>query len=357
MALLFVSLSACTTYPIKSNTVTTLFANDSLIKVTGRTSAIENNAVQFGYPGVSFEMNITRGNLSISAFSTSNNSYLALYVDDLPERVIKLSDQPRDISLVTDDGQKHSIKLSHRSETWHGIVTINNVSLTHGEFLAPPAPLPRKMLVIGDSVTCGEAIERATTCEKETSWWNPELSYGLRLAKALKANGQLVCYGGRGVIRSWNGKTDELQAPDFYELSIAQYNMPRWDHKQFEPELILISLGTNDFSLGIGALPLQADFVGAYASFVKRLLKLHPRAKIALTEGAIVNDNDDPARPQKTVLRQYLTDTAQRVNDSRVHVVPSVNYPGDDCDAHPNKEQHKAMADDLTPILRKIMAW
>lgn len=358
--LLFLAcMSACkiTSHEVKENTVTTIPATNSAVKITGRTRTTSTGAAQFGYPGITFELAISGGDLTLDAYSTSNNSYLALFIDDLPEQVIPLSTRPQTIALVADDGKSHRIKLSHRSETWHGIVTLDSFTLNNGNFLTPPPIRTRKMLVIGDSVTCGEAIERVASCEKESRWWNPELSYGLRIAKALNADGHLICYGGRGVTRSWNGKTDELQAPDFYELTIAQEGMPEWDHTNFTPELILISLGTNDFSLGIGPLPEQAHFVSTYKTFVERLLSLHPKAQIVLTEGAIVNDYDDPSRPQKTVLRQYLNDTLQALNHPRVHVVASMYYPGDACDAHPNKTQHAAMADDLTPVLRNIMQW
>src|SRR5690606_40119588 len=58
-------------------------------------------------------------------------------------------------------------------------------------------------------ISCGEAIERTAECKKDTSWWNPRRSYGMLAAQALDAQVHLVCFGGRGLIRSWNGKTDE----------------------------------------------------------------------------------------------------------------------------------------------------
>jgi hypothetical protein len=34
-------------------------------------------------------------------------------------------------------------------------------------------------------------------------------SYGMLMAKQLNAQVQLVCYGGRGLVRTWDGKTND----------------------------------------------------------------------------------------------------------------------------------------------------
>jgi hypothetical protein len=43
--------------------------------------------------------------------------------------------------------------------------------------------------------------------------------------------------------------------------------------------------------------------------------------------------------------------------DPKVHDVESVHYPGDACDPHPTGEQHRLMARDLEPILRRTLGW
>jgi hypothetical protein len=71
-------------------------------------------------------------------------------------------------------------------------------------------------------------------------------------------------------------------------------------------DVLVDGLGTNDFSLATGALPEREGFVSAYVSFVRAIRSRHPDAQVFLTEGAIVNDEADPKRPPKTVLREYL---------------------------------------------------
>ncbi len=329
------------------------------IAITGRVQRLNQGAIRFGYPGVELRTKFAGRRLALRAHSTSDISYLDVQIDGQPLQILQLGAEPQTFELV--DAQNivsHQVSIMHRSETWHGLVTVEGFETDAKAQLKAPRQPERKMLIIGDSVTCGEAIDRTSNCQKSTRWWNPRQSYGLLTAEALEAQVHLVCYGGRGLIRSWNGRTDEGNAPEFFEQTLpgAQPKIA-WDHDQYHPDLILVALGTNDFSLGIGPLPLREFYVSAYRKFIQHLRVLYPDATIALTEGAIVNDYADPERPQKTVLRRYIAETVQGLEDSKIHFVPASHFPGDECDAHPTKEQHHSMADELAPVLGELMDW
>lgn len=324
--------------------------SDSKIQVTGRHETAADGSLRFAYPGVGVIFRASGHALWLQARSSSDQSYLAVTIDDGEPQVIRLSMSSERIPLFIggDNSSTHKVEVMHRSETWHGIVTLEHMEIHNGRLLDPLTLPQRRLLILGDSVTCGEAIERTADCKKDTSWWNPGLSYGMLMAKALDAQVHLVCYGGRGLVRSWNGKTDELNLPDFFELTIADpHSAVRWDHTRYTPEVILSAIGTNDFSIGI---PEREIYVSAYTRLVQRLLALHPNAQIALTEGAILNGE------KKAALQEYLRETTQRVKDNRVHIIPSTYYPGDTCDAHPTKEQHAAMAKDLAPLVDRLLS-
>lgn len=329
--------------------VTLLPATAKEIVSMGRTEKNSDGSLRFSYPGVSFWINMEGKSLVMDAQSTSDQSYLEVIVDNGEPKVIKLSSTPKSIALVSDAVvKKHSVEIIHRSETWHGIVTLKQFS-TDGKFLAATHLPKRKILVLGDSVTCGEAIERVEGEQKNTHWWNPRLSYGMLSAKALNAQVQLVCMGGHGLIRTWDGKTNELNLPDYYDLTIPDQAAPiKWDQHNYEPDLIVSAIGTNDFSKDI---PDREVYVKAYVQFVSKLLSEHKRAVIVLTEGAILNGE------KKSALVEYLKETVKRVSDKRVQYVASTYYPGDKIDAHPTKEQHAATANDLVPPLKAIMNW
>lgn len=326
----------------------TIDANNAHIASMGRAHTNTDQSVSFGYPGVSFFINFEGKSLSLNAYSSSNQSYLDVIVDG-KSSVIKLQSSLQTIPLVSNEKSgKHSVQIIHRTETWQGIVTLKQFS-TDGKFLTPPILPQRKILVLGDSVTSGEAIERIATDKKNSSWWNPRLSYGMLVAKELNAQVHLVSFGGRGLIRSWNNKTDEQNLPDFYQRIIADAAYPAsWNHTEYDPNLVIIAIGTNDFSQSI---PDNETFITAYANFLSTITSNHKHAQIVLTEGAILSGE------RKITLIKFIAELTKRVNNSRIHLVTVSHYPGDETDGHPTKQQHAAMAKELTPQLQKIMQW
>lgn len=329
--------------------LTSIPAADSHIASMGRIEKNSDGSLRFAFPGVSFFINFEGKNLTLDAQSSGGQSYIEAIVDKGEPQLIKLSASPETITIVKgQSAKKHSVEIIHRSETWHGTVTFKKFT-TDGSFNAAPILPKRKIMFLGDSVTCSEAIDRIDGGKKDTSWWNPRLSYGLLTAKALNAQVNLVCMGGRGLIRSWNGKTDEHNLPDFYQYTIATDNDPiKWDHTQYDPDLIVSAIGTNDFSPGI---PDRETYVNTYAKLLLTLLANHKHAQIVLIEGSIL-DGD-----RKAALTEYLNEAAKRVDDKRVHVAKSSHYPGDKTDGHPTKEQHALMAKDLIPQVKAIMKW
>src|SRR5690606_39121774 len=284
------------------NSHLSISASDPRIAVMGRTETLENGSLRFAYPGVTLKFNAQGRSGFLLASSSTNQSYLEVIVDGGEPQVVKLTTNLQPIQLFSgEERTAHTVEIIHRSETWHGVVTVQAVKLLGGELLAAPKLPTKRLLILGDSATCGEAIERTAECKKDTSWWNPRLSYGMLAAKALDAQVHLVCFGGRGFIRSWNGKTDEQNLPDYFELAIADAQNPiPWNHDRYSPDIILSAIGTNDFSEGI---PDRDTYIDTYVELIYRLFELHPQARIVLTEGAILGGD------KKAALREYLAET------------------------------------------------
>lgn len=344
-------LSGCSNTPKTPEAVMiTIPAANAPVTTMGRTHILDDSSLLFGFPGVSIKADVVGKALSVELQSSTGNSWIDIIVDDGAPTAIKISNQPQLIELFNfAQVDKHSVEIIHRTENWQGQVALKQFILTGEKFLPAPLLPKRKILVLGDSVTCGEAIDRVADEEKNSRWWNARASYGMLTAHALNAQVNLVCWGGRGLVRSWNGKTDDANLPDFYEFSVDDNNpATQWDHTQYQPDLIVSAIGTNDFSQGI---PEREAYITTYVKLINKLLANHPQAHIALTEGAILNGD------KKAALIDYIREAISRVNNARVHQVTSNHYPGDAQDAHPTKEQHAAMAKDLAPQLKALMDW
>jgi lysophospholipase L1-like esterase len=343
-------LSACNNIHHEKTQLIQIPASDSKITIMGRTQANTDKSIVMGYPGVSLFMQVEGRQLSVDIQSSNGNSWIDVIVDDQPAKPIKISNQLQTLELFSfAESAKHKIRITHRSENWHGNVTITGFRLTGQEFLSAPELPKRKLLVLGDSVTCGEAIDRVAGEQKNTRWWNARESYGLLTADALGAQVHLVCWGGRGLVRSWNGKTDEVNLPDFYEFAVGDNNPDmKWDHKSYQPDAIVVAIGTNDFSPGI---PDRDTYVSTYVKLIQKLRRNHPQAEILLIEGSILNGEN------KSTLVDYLAQTVKKLNDPKVDQGYSSYYSGDASDAHPTKEQHRLMARELTEQITQLMSW
>lgn len=324
---------------------------DASVVVMGRTADSADGGLSFGYPGVSFSFVASGGQLGVQAQSSRGDSWLAVRVDGEHIRKVRVPAEWTTIDLVKLPHKLggHRVEVIHLTESWQGTVTLRNFVLSDGRLLPPHSLSSRKILVLGDSITCGEAIDRVPGENKHSAWWNARESYGMLLADALAAQIQLVCWGGRGLIRTWDNRTDQANLADFYGYAVGDGEQAvRWEQSGYTPDLIISAIGTNDFSPGI---PQQEAYVAAYVKLLQQLRRDHPAARIVLTEGPLLGGQE------KSVLQTYIRDAIRQLDDADIFYVEARQYTGDQLDFHPTRAQHKAMAEELLPELRRIMGW
>jgi lysophospholipase L1-like esterase len=330
----------------------------------GRVDASDPMHPRFGYPGVTLRLRFTGPSLHGTFASHPGSNYFQIIVNGGSPSLLELPSGRHEIALATALGPgPHTVDIVKATETWQGTVTLVGFRLGPGGALQQPPPLPeRKLLIIGDSVTCGAEINRAPPCADRPSTFkaSPYDSYGMRLARQLDAQVHLVCFGGRGLIGDWSGRRNVMDARRFYDLSVpdeSQKSPPVWAHSAYIPDAVIVSLGTNDFNLSRGNLPSREEYVSAYTQFVTSIRANYPQALILLTEGAMLTDAWNPSLKPKSTLSAYIADTVARLHDPRVVHAESRSYPGDACDSHPTREQHDAMATDFRSVLSRHLCW
>jgi hypothetical protein len=171
-------------------------------------------------------------------------------------------------------------------------------------------------------------------------------------AESLQARCHLVSYGGRGILRDWQGLRTVANAPQFYELCHPDIPGHRWDHSVYVPDVIGVALGTNDFNQGI---PDQNEFVNTYVEFVRKLRRDAPMASLLLIESPIVRD-DQVNGPRRSVLRHYLEEIKRKAGDPKLSIALLGSYAGIPGDGHPSGTEHKAIALELLPYFRLALA-
>lgn len=340
----------------ESDSTTTLAANAAAIAYEGRTAEAPGGGVRLAFPGVRAHLHFRGAGVTLKADASNDEVYFDVSLDGAAPTLLRLKKGVGSYALAGGAAAaEHTLVLTRRTESWEGVCTLESFTVAPGgAWLAAPVLPARKVMFIGDSVTCGEfaAWVPGDAVENSALLTNAVQSYGMVLARRLGAQCALVSYGGRGIIRDWQGIRDTNNAPQFYELALPDDPGAFWDPQRYVPDAVGIQLGTNDFNQGI---PDENEFVNAYVEFIRVVRRDAPKAWIVVMDSPIVNN--DAKGPRRTVLHAYLEEIVRRVRSDRVVLASLKHYPGVPNNGHPTGPEHEEIASELEPVFRRLLGW
>jgi lysophospholipase L1-like esterase len=358
------------TIPIKQ----TYDADNPNILYTGRIDFSLPKQPRFSAPGVYVKAKF-RGTAAAVLLEDSfkwgtNRNYYDVLIDDV--FVMKLAPEKTVTRYEVASGlpdTEHIITLVKRTEAGIGICKFLGFEFL-GSILPPPARPTRRIEFIGDSITCGtgnEALVDSPQCS-EDGWGQPynnaRLSYGADVARNLNADYHLSAVSGIGMLRNYSFQYDARPMPEVYDsIFFEQIGSLAWDPQKFVPDVVVVALGTNDFSPGESDRPIMTvdEFVPVYVQFVKKLRGYFPNAAIICSSSPMLGDNwPTPAYKSASDHKKALTQIVEELNqqgDAKVykHLVTPISGMG--CGTHPNVDQHKAMADLMGTTIAAVMGW
>lgn len=224
---------------------------------------------------------------------------------------------------------------------------------------------PHRMEVIGDSITCGYGNEGVLNKDTfTTSQENPEEAYAVLTANALNADYQLVVWSGIGVITNWvpedvNEPLEEILMPELYPYRdrrlCERLGLPlaEWDTAQYEPELIVLHLGTNDDSYVRKIPERQAYFAEKYYAFLEEIHRKNPKAAILCTLGVLGQNLCEEEEKQTARFAAAHPD----VRTAYLVLPEQDEADGIGADFHPSKRTHQKTAALLTQKIKEFMNW
>jgi hypothetical protein len=316
---------------------------------------------EMGYPGVTIRFAYRGPAPTLRMTGDSPSCFFNLSCNGWDPVVIKLNEGENEIPLPTGVAPAGGwlVELVRRTESWMGTASFDGLTLPAGcELLAPPPWPARKLMFIGDSLTCGEYNERFPAENDSTPRsTNAARSYGMLLARWLGAQVHLVSYGGRGITRDWSGRTDVNIVPVFFPRALPDKPGSTWDNSLYQPDVVVINDGT-DFDAGPQD---ESGFTDAYTAFVAQVREAYPRAFILLTESGFQSDGSDG---RSTAAREQLLRTITAVvgrrhaaGDDRIRVVRTGFFPGTPSNGHLVAFQHEQIALDILGPIREVTGW
>lgn len=317
------------------------------LHIGGRVVAVSADDPAQGYrhqwPGTYFESRFKGTEVHLRLNDEVNR--FNVYVDD---KLVNTPSRPGegDIVLGPFPPGEHTIRVEKLSESFDAAQFTGFFVADPANVLPAPEALPREMEFIGDSYTVGYGNTSPTrTCPGDQVWatTNTQLAFGPLTAKHFNADYRINAISGRGVVRNYNGG-DGLHLPQAYPYTVAPQMVETAD---WRPQIIVIGLGTNDFSTPLhgGEVwttrdELHSDFEQTYVQFVQTLRAQNPQAFLILM--ATDQANGEIQSEVKKVLAAL-----RAAGESRIDFLPMNNLSFSGCDWHPSTADDAQVASSL----------
>lgn len=343
---------AGSTLPPKGNFVK---ANDPNIQYIGRVDFSDSLRPSFNYPGT--ELRTSFNGTSLKMMARPMSGYFMVQIDGSEAFKVSLnapSDSVVTLATALPSGN-HTARIAYAQEGLETHPEFWGFIIDSGSHLLKPEPLPeRKIEFIGNSITCAYGIE-ATAASDHFSYATENHFYGYATLTSdrLGAIHTSISRSGIGVYRNYNGPktgTPDNMAKEF-ENTLFGDSTRKWDFARYQPDIVCINLGTNDFSTHNYDASLYKK---AYAKFLDKVRSVYPKAKIVLLSGPMLDDKENNI--EKSVLDQ-LQKERRKKGDRQVYRFDFTHHTGAlgyGADWHPSLRQQQFMADELTPFLQKL---
>ncbi|MEU6916671.1 SGNH/GDSL hydrolase family protein [Streptomyces olindensis] len=251
----------------------------------------------------------------------------------------------------------HTVRLVKRNDTpWSTSAFGGFVAAPGGAVLSRPAARGRQIEFVGDSLTAGYGnLSDSRDCDGEQlrRTTNADVSYGALTARRLKADYQLNAYSGLGMVRNYGGGSPEVNYRTFYDRALLNVPGDVWQNPgTWRPQLVVVYLGTNDFSTPVGPgepwtdESLAAAYRSAYGAFLEKLrTRYGPRTTLlAVGTGPFAGHVEQVVRERTAAgdrrVRHWPLDTT------------GLDHTG--CHWHYSAHDHRLLADRLTAFITDL---
>lgn len=344
----------------------TFYPEEAAVKRMGRFIEYKDTYyLSYTCSGVSFLMTGDKAEAVMvsngGAYADNQQGWVGVLINGKLTKRIQLSPGEDTYTLYEGDELKNAeiavIKLSENQMACTGIKSIS----CHASRIAPKFRKERQIEFIGDSITCGYGNEAESPADGfDSAQENGLLTYGYMTAENLGMEPMITAISGIGLISDYTGtvgiKEDYLLMHEVYGYSDTNFEMRRgfdeltpWDFRR-KSDIIVINLGTNDYSYTGRNEDLQLEFENAYYKFLGQVRSKNPDAKIICTMGIMGAELFEEI---ENAAIQYRED----FGDENIFVM-KFDYQSEEDgyggDYHPTAATHRKAAEKLTEFIREL---
>ena len=302
---------------------------DSNIKYTGRWDNSDVTNIKSYWSGAYFSVNFTGTTLSIKLGGAVN---MFAVIDGVTKYYASANGTVNLTPTALASGT-HTLRIIARSES--DTIQFKGLVLSSGASTQAPAAKSKLIEFIGDSITAG-------CCTLSNYVLN---NYAWLTGEALNADHTQIAFSGiclQDAVSCYSENRIGMSV-QFFKLQTVHYtNSPAWDFNRYQPNQVVINLGTNDSTVGVS----DSTFQSTYTTFLQNIRAKYPNAEIYVlrTFGGY-----------KVAPTQAAVNARISAGDSKVHYVDTSGWvtTGDfDSDnLHPNANGHIKIANRLQSVL------
>lgn len=324
-------------------------------RVLVETTAENDKTYVYSWPSVYFETAFKGDALTVK-FDDEHN-YFQLIVDNGEPVIIKKPGR-LDYQVQNLQAGKHRVRLEKITETQSNSGRFLGFYTSDQSKALTIPKRKRRIEFIGDSFTVGYGnTSPSQECGNEEVYatTNSQLAFGPLVAKHFNADYQINASSGFGIVRNYNGGTPDKNLIGLYPFTL--HNNSYIYASDWQPQVIVIGLGTNDFSTKLNdgerwktREELQQDYVSKYVHFVKSLHTNNPKAQFILM--ASDQMEREIATQVNNVIAQLTADGIKKVDSI---IFTGLDYKG--CHWHPSVRDDKLIAELLINYIKSHKIW
>lgn len=324
------------------------------IQYYGRWDTRDSARAKYSWPGVYLKAEFTGTSVGIRLDDHTN--FFNVYIDGSFASVFHGTQQGKaDYILAKNLPQgNHTLLLSRRNITFEEPYSFYGLLLDSAAAILKPSPKPyRKIEFIGDSYTAAESNESkepSLAWEERYPVTNIDKGFAAVVARHFRAQYSTICRSGAGLVCDWRGDTGGT-LPKLFNRTLMEKPEPLWDFKQWIPQVVVVSLGLNDFSglkdsSGNVSENKSKLFRSAYHEFLNTIRHEYAGAKIV----ALAPYTEWARKNTKQVVEEEKT-----AGMKDLYYASYDEFPGGYvANHHPTVETHKKMADQIIAFIESF---
>lgn len=335
-------------------------ARSDAIRISGHTDWDSDSHAVTGWSGTAYTVGFNGSGLKINI--TSGPAIYDIFIDgsETPNSTLDLSEGcdncKRTVAQKLKPGN-HYVRVQKNTEYFIGQAVLLGFDVQGDPAPEALPPLPeRRLEFIGNSITCGYGILSSKPELENTSVFpitteNHYYTYAGQATRILGAEERTYCMSGRGFLRNFDNTTDGV-IPTVYN-SLSGENTESDSAARWEPDIVFINLGTNDFNQGV---PDSTAFSDTVFDFIAKLRAKYPTSAITLLNGPMMSGES------MQTCRRFLDAIAERFrrdvdeNIFRFDFDPHGSL-GYGIGYHPNKAQGLKDAQSLATWVKQTFRW